>query len=41
MGVKFSNNGHATLAASAASHATCITVASGHGARFPSLSSGE
>ena len=41
MGVKFSNNGHSTLAASAASNATSITVASGHGARFPSLSSGE
>lgn len=41
MSVKFSNNGHSTLAASAASNATSITVASGHGARFPSLSSGE
>mgnify|MGYP005712363605 CR=1 FL=1 len=41
MGVKFSNNGHSTLAASLASNATSITVASGHGARFPSLSSGE
>ncbi len=41
MSVKFSNNGHSTLAASLASNATSITVASGHGARFPSLSSGE
>ena len=41
MGVKFSNNGHSTLAASLASNGTSITVASGHGARFPSLSSGE
>ena len=41
MSVKFSNNGHSTLAASLSSSATSITVASGHGARFPSLSSGE
>jgi|9_EtaG_2_1085328.scaffolds.fasta_scaffold06643_2 ribosomal protein L18 len=41
MSVKFSNNGHSTLAASLTSSATSITVASGHGARFPSLSSGE
>lgn len=41
MGVKFSNNGHSTLAASITTSATSITVASGHGARFPSLSSGE
>jgi|TARA_Y100000015_G_C2382514_1_gene85662 ribosomal protein L18 len=41
MSVKFSNNGHSTLAASLASNGTSITVASGHGARFPSLSSGE
>ena len=41
MGVKFSNNGHSTLASSITSSGTSITVASGHGARFPSLSSGE
>ena len=41
MSVKFSNNGHSTLAASLSNSATSITVASGHGARFPSLSSGE
>ena len=41
MSVKFSNNGHSTLAASLASNATSITVASGHGARFPSLSGSE
>jgi len=41
MSVKFSNNGHSTLAASITTSATSITVASGHGARFPSLSSGE
>lgn len=41
MSVKFSNNGHSTLAASLTSSATSITLASGHGARFPSLSSGE
>lgn len=41
MSVKFSNNGHSTLASSLTSSGTSITVASGHGARFPSLSSGE
>ena len=41
MSVKFSNNGHSTLAASITTSATSLTVASGHGARFPSLSSGE
>lgn len=41
MGVKFSNNGHSTLAASVASSDTSITVASGHGARFPSLGAGD
>ena len=41
MSVKFSNNGHSTLAASITSSGTSITVASGHGSRFPSLSSGE
>ncbi len=38
MDVKFTNNGHSTLAASASTSDTSITVASGHGARFPSLS---
>ena len=38
MDVKFTNNGHSTLAASLSTSATSITVASGHGARFPSLS---
>ena len=38
MDVKFTNNGHSTLAASVATSDTSITVASGHGARFPSLS---
>jgi len=41
MGVKFSNNGHSTLAASITSSDTSITVASGHGARFPSLGAGD
>jgi len=41
MSVKFSNNGHSTLASSLTSSGTSITVASGHGSRFPSLSSGE
>ena len=41
MSVKFANNAHSTLASSVSTSATSITVASGHGARFPSLSSGE
>lgn len=41
MSVKFSNNGHSTLASSLTSSATSITVASGHGARFPSLTGSE
>ena len=41
MSVKFSNNGHSTLASSLSSSATSITVASGHGARFPSLTGSE
>lgn len=41
MSVKFSNNGHSTLATSISTSDTSITVASGHGSRFPSLSSGE
>lgn len=41
MSVKFSNNGHSTLASSLTTSATSITVASGHGARFPSLTGSE
>tara|TARA_B100000212_G_scaffold337655_1_gene312877 strand:+ start:524 stop:1456 length:933 start_codon:yes stop_codon:yes gene_type:complete len=41
MSVKFANNAHSTLASSITTSATSITVASGQGARFPSLSSGE
>ncbi len=41
MGIKFTNNGHSTLASSINTSATSITVASGHGARFPSLSTGD
>ena len=41
MGIKFSNNGHSTLAASISSSDTSITVASGHGSRFPSLAAGD
>ena len=41
MSVKFSNNGHSTLAASISTSDTSITVASGHGARFPSLGASE
>ena len=41
MSVKFSNNGHSTLASSITSSATSVTVASGHGARFPSLTGSE
>ena len=41
MSVKFANNAHSTLASSISTSATSITVASGQGARFPSLSSGE
>ena len=41
MSVKFANNAHSTLASSVSTSATSITVASGQGARFPSLSSGE
>lgn len=41
MGIKFSNNGHSTLAASITSSGTSITVASGHGSRFPSLAAGD
>lgn len=41
MSVKFSNNGHSTLASSLTTSATSITLASGHGARFPSLTGSE
>ena len=41
MSVKFPNNGHSTLASSLTTSATSITVASGHGARFPSLTGSE
>jgi len=41
MSVKFANNAHSTLASSVSTSATSITVASGHGARFPSLSGSE
>jgi len=41
MSVKFANNAHSTLASSLSTSATSITVASGHGARFPSLSGSE
>lgn len=41
MGIKLSNNANATLAASITSSATSITVTSGQGARFPTLSAGD
>lgn len=41
MGIKLSNNANATLAASITSSATSITVTSGQGARFPTLSVGD
>jgi len=41
MSVKFSNHGPSTLASSITSSDTSITVASGHGARFPSLTGSE
>lgn len=41
MSVKFANNAHSTLASSISTSATSITVASGHGARFPSLTGSE
>jgi len=41
MSVKFSNNGHSKLASSLTTSATTITLASGHGARFPSLTGSE
>jgi hypothetical protein len=41
MGIKLKNNAFSTLAASLASNATSMTVASGHGARFPILGAGD
>jgi hypothetical protein len=41
MGIKLSNNANATLAAGINSSATSITLTSGQGARFPSLSGGD
>lgn len=41
MSVKFANNAHSTLASSISTSATSITVASGQGARFPSLTGSE
>jgi hypothetical protein len=41
MGIKVANNANATLAASITSSATSITVTSGQGARFPTLSAGD
>ena len=41
MAVKFANNAYATLAAGVASSDTSITLTSGQGARFPSLSGSD
>ena len=41
MGIKFANSAYATLAAGIASGATSITLTTGQGARFPSLSAGD
>ena len=41
MGIKLSNNAFATLAAGINSSVTSITVTSGQGARFPTLSAGD
>ena len=41
MSVQFANNAHSTLASGINDSATSITVASGHGARFPSLSGSQ
>ena len=41
MGIKVANNANATLAASITNSATSITVTSGQGARFPTLSAGD
>jgi hypothetical protein len=41
MGIKLSNNANATLAAGINSSATSITLTTGQGARFPTLSGGD
>ena len=41
MGIKLANNAFGTLAAGIASGATSITLTTGHGARFPTLSAGD
>lgn len=41
MGVKFANSAYATLASSITSSSTSITLTTGQGARFPSLSGGD
>ena len=41
MGIKVANNAFATLAAGITNSATSITVASGQGARFPTLGAGD
>jgi phage-related tail fiber protein len=41
MGIKVANNAFATLASGITSSATSITVASGQGARFPTLGAGD
>jgi hypothetical protein len=41
MGIKVANNAFATLAAGISDSATSITVASGQGARFPTLGAGD
>lgn len=41
MGIKVANNANATLAASITNSATSITVTTGQGARFPTLSAGD
>lgn len=41
MGIKFANGGYATLASSITNSDTSITLTTGQGARFPSLSGGD
>ena len=41
MSVQFANNAHSTLASGINDSATSITVASGHGARFPTLTGSQ
>ena len=41
MPLKFANNAFGTLSAGITNSATSITLASGQGARFPTLSSGD